>query len=745
MPQFPLPRAIALTGALLFASVLFSAAADAQTPPPSSYTVGVHDAAFTPSTLTINVGATVTFVYDAGINQAIAHLPADDTCFYSYPRGALFGGTATFAATFTHAGTYRYVSLRNQGSGAENCGYPLVGYITVVEPPVTTPPLPTGSFPAGAPQHGVEVTPVTYPSYQPYQYVPIPGDFRPRMAATGDVNGDGIADVVAAWIEFGPDNRPSQLFTAFGRPHAKPRLGDPWSTPQRFDTLALGDFDGDHYADLILSTPTDVHYARGMGDGTFTAPQVIFSGLAAPNPQDNFRTERHASIADLDGDGHLDLLLPDIGRIVVLYGQGDGTFRPAATFSPTAPGDPLGAQEFVDAEAADVNGDGHPDLVGYELNTFGANRVYVYLHSSGGLTLAQTITNGDAIGYEIEAGDIDADGYTDIAASNAVGLISIFYGSPGGLSRPIAAGLGSSLLGNTRMIVADVDNDGHADIVVDTAPDGDYAAYFNGLNPLATGTTIGTRSRFGSGTRAADLNGDGLLDFVSPSTTGGGLVVVLSGQADTTAPVITAPGDFVAEALSAVTFTVTAHDDVFGDVPVTCTTASPYTVALGPTAITCTAIDGADNEASATFTITGVDTTAPVLTVPGDFTVAYGAIVTFTATAVDQISGPRPVACAPASGFAATTTTTVSCSASDAADNGTTKTFTVSVTPPTVADLIAKVKALSLQQGIENSLLTKIKAGALGAFQNEVRAQAGKKISAADAAALIAFAQLVAP
>jgi hypothetical protein len=85
-----------------------------------------------------------------------------------------------------------------------------------------------------------------------------------------------------------------------------------------------------------------------------------------------------------------------------------------------------------------------------------------------------------------------------------------------------------------------------------------------------------------------------------------------------------------------------------------------------------------------TVNATVVDCDPPVLTLPADMTVeatgAAGATVTYTASAVDAVDGPITPSCAPGSGSVfALGTTVVSCSATDAAGNTATGTFSVTV------------------------------------------------------------------
>jgi hypothetical protein len=88
------------------------------------------------------------------------------------------------------------------------------------------------------------------------------------------------------------------------------------------------------------------------------------------------------------------------------------------------------------------------------------------------------------------------------------------------------------------------------------------------------------------------------------------------------------------------------------------------------------------------------DTTPPLVTVPGSLQVDAqgpgGALVTWTATATDDIDGAVPVTCTPASGtLFPYGTTVVTCTATDAAGNVGSAAFTVTVRDPATAGLLA--------------------------------------------------------
>ena len=173
--------------------------------------------------------------------------------------------------------------------------------------------------------------------------------------------------------------------------------------------------------------------------------------------------------------------------------------------------------------------------------------------------------------------------------------------------------------------------------------------------------------------------------------------------ADTLPPVLHVPGTIAVQADGVgggtVTFSVTAVDAIDGSVPVTCSPASGATFPVGTTTVSCSAKDSAGNSASASFVVSVTmtpppsptpDRTPPAITVPTGITVpaqsSGGAVVVFSATAVDVVDGTVTVTCSPVSGSVfAVGRTTVRCSAQDSHGNAAMSTFTVDVldrTPP---------------------------------------------------------------
>jgi len=220
-----------------------------------------------------------------------------------------------------------------------------------------------------------------------------------------------------------------------------------------------------------------------------------------------------------------------------------------------------------------------------------------------------------------------------------------------------------------------------ATIVEDAANPGLFTGTFDVGNTTVSCTTT-------------DQGGNSVIDAfdVSVVDTTPPVVTVSTTPVDTSAIEATGPSG------ASVSFTVSAVDlydpspasvctrDVDGS-PIT----SPGAFPVGTTSVTCTGTDSSGNAASAPFSVTVVDTTAPAITVPGDITGAEatgpdGAIVefdgtaTFDVTATDTVDTDVEIVCTPASGSTFPLgTTSVECTATDNAGNIATDTFGITV------------------------------------------------------------------
>lgn len=174
--------------------------------------------------------------------------------------------------------------------------------------------------------------------------------------------------------------------------------------------------------------------------------------------------------ADFNGDGRADLAVAnsDANVVSVFLNAGAGRLVPAAA-SPWPVGgpttDPRGSSPF-DVTAADVNGDGHVDLISADTR---AHTVTILLGDGvGGFARhpASPVRVGALFPRRVRAADLDRDGRLDLVTANESGNLSLLRGDGQGGFVPVA---GSPLFepGTVyEVAVGDLDGGGGPDLVV---------------------------------------------------------------------------------------------------------------------------------------------------------------------------------------------------------------------------------------------------------------------------------------
>ncbi len=297
----------------------------------------------------------------------------------------------------------------------------------------------------------------------------------PTGLAVADLNGDGTSDAVVTGglsdvsVLLGQSNGLFQAPVGYS-------LAQPSPMPQ---AVAIGDLNNDGKPDVVVASAGQpgssgmVSVLLGNGDGTLQAPQNTTVNAGAQS----------IALADFNGDGKLDAVVAafgnqangggsDAGGIVVLLGGGNGTLtaQPPLTVS---------GLYATAVTAADLNGDGIPDLAAVMISTpnQGKSTLAVFLGKGDGTfqsprTFPLKGANSSLSGVisnlgGIVVGDWNGDGKPDIAAVSQADntSIDVLLGDGTGNFTEVST-LPATEDTPVYLATADVNRDGKADLIV---------------------------------------------------------------------------------------------------------------------------------------------------------------------------------------------------------------------------------------------------------------------------------------
>lgn len=282
---------------------------------------------------------------------------------------------------------------------------------------------------------------------------------RTYSAALADLDGDGDLDIVASNDK--PDRKLLYRNDGAGRFTVSGTFGAPeWNT--RYVTVA--DLNGDQRPDLIV--------ANRSGNPAAPRPSYVClnDGVGAFPICTPLATQSATIIvaSDVDGDGKIDLVVPhrDGGQNLIFWNDGTGAF--------SAPPTPVGPtkSQIRAAAAADINGDRIIDLV------VGDERDGLFVYIGAGQRTFDAPVRLDAGGgapYSIAIADMNRDAKPDVVVGRQDAVGSVLFNTGGGrVPRFANTAWGDGKGAVYGVAVGDLDGDGWPDIAAarSDAPNG---------------------------------------------------------------------------------------------------------------------------------------------------------------------------------------------------------------------------------------------------------------------------------
>lgn len=351
-----------------------------------------------------------------------------------------------------------------------------------------------------------------------FRRVELPTGTSPGGVEVIDLNGDSRPDLIVT-----NESGTVSIFLNDGDGRFHAAMGSPFPAGQQPNDVAIADFNADGKLDLALANH-EAHALTvllGNGNGGFTA--------TTPVPVQSVPHPHGIAAADLDRDGHVDLMIDNWGhdQLELLRGDCRGHFTDWEMVR-------VGRHPYQRPRIADVNRDGWPDLLASNLDS---KDLTVLLGGPRGFVPApgSPFPAGDAP-FGLATGDFDGDGHLDVAVVNSPssavqngrdGLTLVLGDGAGRFTRTAQSPLETGSRPN-RIAVGDLDGDGHDDVVV-SRPDSDSIVlfYFGAKAALLRREDIPV-GKGAKGVAIADLDGNGRKDIAVTLEGASQLVLLLS-------------------------------------------------------------------------------------------------------------------------------------------------------------------------------------------------------------------------
>jgi hypothetical protein len=352
----------------------------------------------------------------------------------------------------------------------------------------------------------------------------IPVGTSPASVVIADLNADSRPDLLVA----NAGGRNITVLLGDGRGGFTQPAGSPFAAGDEPADIAVGEINGDGHVDLVIPNHGTKFVTVLLGDGRgrfVPSPNSPFAVKSDPHPHG-------AGLADFNGDGKTDILVDDWQNdsVTVLFSDGKGGFlSPGVSFA-------VGRMPYHKVRAADVNGDGKADII--TTNMRGNNATVLLGDGRGGFSQAagSPFVTGDSP-FHLSVGDMNGDSKPDLAIATYSGQgsdpgddgVTILLGDGRGRFSPMSGSpFQTTGKASGNLALGDINGDGLMDVAVANGASNDVTVLLgNNKGTLLPGVTHAV-GRSPYSVAVGDLNNDGKADIVASNNGDNDLTVLLS-------------------------------------------------------------------------------------------------------------------------------------------------------------------------------------------------------------------------
>jgi hypothetical protein len=370
----------------------------------------------------------------------------------------------------------------------------------------------------------IGVVAATSPAALSFRQITIKAGKGARFVAVADVNEDGKPDLIVA----NDDDETLTVLLGDGKGSFHTAAGSPIPAGHLPNDIAVADMNRDGHLDLVIANHQSPYVTILLGDGKGgfrPGPGSPIDVHSNPHPHG-------VAVGAFSGRGVPDVVTDSWGnnKVELLLGDGKGGLQtPGRYFN-------VGRRPYERPRSADFNNDGRPDIVTTNLDE---DTVTILLSDGNGgfEQAAGSPFPAGAKPWEVAVGDFNRDGRADlaiipyerdVARAEQVAVTVLLGDGKGGFSPSRAQGLSlEGCHGPNSIATGDLNGDGFPDIVVHCAESGNLAVFLGGSGLHFTHLHEQAAGGWG-GIAVADLNGDGRADIVATNHDNGTITVYLS-------------------------------------------------------------------------------------------------------------------------------------------------------------------------------------------------------------------------